>query len=167
VRRILELAGTLALAIGLNLTASPVDAASSGKIVVTGATVTAAPANGESAVVLSIANDSKGPISLTSVSSPVSGMAMMYYDQNMRQGDHAMRWLENILIQPGHVQRLALRFQGAMLSDLHTALLKGSTVPLVVKWSNFQSARSLTIDAKVVAAPKGLRFHMSTMNMKM
>lgn len=156
-----------ALAVGSGFVTRPVSAAPTGKVVVSHATVTAAPANGESAVVLSITNNSKGPISLTSVSSPVSGMSMMYFDQNMRHGDHAMAWLTNILVQPGHVQKLALRYQGAMLSELHSALVKGSTVRLVVKWSDFQSARSLTIEARVVAAPKGLHFHTSAMNMQM
>ena len=52
-------------------------------------------------------------------------MSMMYYDQNMRNGDHAMAWLTNIFIQPGHVQKLALSIQGAMLSELHSAVGEG------------------------------------------
>jgi copper(I)-binding protein len=167
VRRILALVATAALAVGPAFAALPVGAASSSKVVVADATVTAARADGESAVVLTITNNSKGPISLTSVSSPVSGMSMIYYDQNMCQGNHAMAWLANIFIEPGHVQKLALKYQGAMLSRLHSALVKGATVPLVLKWSNFQNASSTTIEAKVVAAPKGLHFHMTSMNMKM
>ena len=157
----------VALGAGSSLVAATLGAASPRGIVVTNPTVTAAPANGDSAVVMSITNNSKGPISLTSVSSPVSGMSMMYYDQNMRNGDHVMSWLTNILIQPGHVQKLALRFQGAMLSDLRSPLVKGSTVRLELKWTNFQTARTLTVYAKVVSAPKGLHFHMGSMNMKM
>jgi copper(I)-binding protein len=161
------MAGTAMLIVMFALAIVPVGAADSGKVIIADATVTAASANGESAVELTITNNSKGPISLTSVSSPVSRMSMIYYDQNMCQGNHAMAWLANIFIQPGHVQKLALKYQGAMLSELHSALVKGSTVPLVLKWSNFQNATSLTIKAKVVAAPKGLHFHMTAMNMKM
>ncbi len=92
---------------------------------------------------------------------------MIYYDANMCQGNHAMVWIANIFIQPGHVQQLALKYQGAMLGDLHSPLVKGKEVPLVVKWSNFAKAQSVNVQAKVVSAPKGLHFHMSAMNMKM
>ncbi len=152
---------------GSSLVAAPLGAATTKSVVVADATVTAARANGNSAVELTITNDSKGPISLTSVSSPVSAMSMIYYDENMCQGNHTMAWLANIFIEPGHVQKLALKFQGAMLGELRSPLVKGSTVPLVLKWSNFQVAKSVTIEAKVIAAPKGLRFRMSAMNMKM
>jgi copper(I)-binding protein len=159
--------GAAMTALGVGLVAAPGGAAKSGNIVINHATVTAARVNGKSAVVLSITNNSKSPISLTSVSSPVSGMSMIYYDENMCKGNHAMAWLASILVEPGHVQQLALRYQGAMLSELHSALKKGSSVPLVIKWSNFQRAHTLTVDAKVVAAPKGLHFHLTAMNMKM
>ncbi len=66
--------------------------------------------------------------------------------------------LANLLIEPGHTQRLALTYQGAMLSQLHSALVEGATVPVVVTWSNFHSAHSVTLQAKVVRAPKGLKF---------
>jgi copper(I)-binding protein len=147
--------------------AGPVSASTNKSVVIADATVTAARAHGNSAVELTITNDLKGPISLTSVSSPVSGMSMIYYDENMCQGNHAMAWLANIFIEPGHVQRLSLKFQGAMLGALHSPLVKGSTVPLVLKWSDFQKASSVTVEAKVIAAPKGLHFHMTAMNMKM
>ena len=166
-RRALVLSGLAVLAIGLGAGATPVSATTLGKVVIADAMVTAAPANGESAVILTITNDRSGPISLTAVSSPVSGMSMLYFDKNMCKGNHAMRWLGNILIQPGRVQRLALKQQGVMLSSLHSALIKGSFVHLVVNWSDFQTAHSVSIRAKVIAPPKGLHFHFTAMNMNM
>ena len=64
-----------------------------------------------------------------------------------------MRWLGNILIQPGRVQRLALKQQGVMLSSLHSALIKGSFVHLVVNWSDFQTAHSVSIRARACNCP--------------
>ena len=74
-RRALVLSGLAVLAIGFRSGATPVSATTLGKVVIADAMVTAAPANGESAVILTITNDRSGPISLTAVSSPVSGMS--------------------------------------------------------------------------------------------
>jgi copper(I)-binding protein len=149
------------------LPVTTVAAASTGGVVFRDVTVTAAKAGGDSAVIMTITNDTKGPISLTTVTSAVSRMSMIYYDDNMCQGNHAMSWLANIFIEPRHTQVLALKYQGAMLGNLRGALVKGSTVPIEVKWSNFSSAHVLTVNAKVIAPPKGLHFLMSSMNMKM
>lgn len=135
------------------------------RVVISHVTVTAAKASGESAVVMSIDNETAGPISLLSITSPDSRMNMIYFDTNMCQGNHAMIWLTNILIMGGHVQKLGYRYQGAMISRLRTPLIKGTTVPLTVTWSDFQHARTVTVEAKVVAPPKKLRFRMSPMHM--
>jgi len=160
---------------GVLVGVSATDAATPSKILFSHVTVTAAPLKGDSAVTMSITNDSSGPISLTSVSSPASASSMIFYDANMCQGNHAMSALANLLIEPGHTQKLAFKYQGAMLSGLHVALKKGATVPVVLKWSNFASAHSVTLHALVVKAPKGLKFlgsgpgmsGMSGMNMSM
>ncbi len=152
-----------------------VGAANPSKVVFSDPTVTAAPLKGNSAVIMSITNDSSGPISLTSVSSPTSATSMIFYDANMCQGNHAMSALSNLLIEPGHTQKLAFKYQGAMLSGLRSALKKGATVPIVLKWSNFSAAHTVTLQAKVIKAPKGLKFigsgpgmsGMSGMNMSM
>lgn len=133
-------------------------AAAKSKIVFSDATVTAAPREGDSAVVVRISNDSRGPISLTSVSSPRSTSSMIFYDENMCQGNHSMSQLANLFIEPGHAQTLALKYQGAMLSGLHSALMRGETIPIVLRWSDFHSVHTVTLEAKVVRAPKGLKF---------
>jgi len=140
-------------------------ATSSTKVLFSHVTVTAAKKSGESAVVMTIDNRSGGPISLLSVTSSVSRMNMIYFDTNMCQGNHAMIWLQNILIMNNHVQALGYQYQGAMLSHLNQSLKKGSTVPLEITWSNYHSLKKMTVKAHVVAAPKTLRFHMSAMNM--
>jgi len=128
-------------------------------------TVTAASAHGESAVAMTIINKSDGPISLMTVTSPLSSMNMLYYDTNMCQGDTAMTWLANIFISQNQVQLLGYQNQGVMLARLHQDLKVGTTVPLQVKYSNFSTARIVTLQARVVAPPKGLHFHLSAMKM--
>jgi copper(I)-binding protein len=90
---------------------------------------------------------------------------MIDYDTNMCQGNHAMMQLANILIIGGHTQQLGYKYQGAMLRQLKVKIVKGETIPVVVTWSNFQTAHSVTIEAKVVAPPKNLNFGMSSMEM--
>jgi copper(I)-binding protein len=114
---------------------------------------------------MSISNDSKGPISLISISSPDTSTSMIDYDTNMCQGSHAMMQLANILITSGHQQALGYKYQGAMLRGVKEQLLKGQSIPVVITWSNFQTARSVTIEAKVVAPPRHLDFGMSSMKM--
>ena len=134
-------------------------------VVVSGVTVTAAKAKGQSAVVMSIANGSGNPISLLSVTSTVSTRSMVDYDDNMCQGGSKMTPLANILIMPSQTQLLGYRYQGAMLSGLRRSLSKGESIPLVLTWSDFQAVHRVTVIAKVVAPPKGLRFLMSPMKM--
>lgn len=146
------------------LNGGPAFAASKG-VVVSHVSVTNAKLKGESAVLMSIDNKTKGPISLLSVTSPESRMSMIYFDDNMCQGNSKMTWISNILITPGRTQKLALRYQGAMLSELKEPLIKGQTVPLTVTWSNYRSVHTLTVNAKIVSSPKGLHFLMSPMKM--
>lgn len=163
-RRLLA-ASAVAVAIAATPLATPAGAVEIHHVIISHVTVTSAKAEGESAVVLSIDNTSKGPISLLSITSPDSRMSMIYFDTNMCQGNHAMIWLTNILIMRGHVQKLGYQYQGAMISKLRQPLLKGSTVPLRITWSDFQKAHTVTVEAKVVAPPKHLRFHMTPMHM--
>ena len=130
-----------------------------------GITVTAAGAHRESAIVMSVKNASSGPITLMSVSSPVAGMDMLYYDANMCQGNSAMQWLANIFITPHQTQQLGYKNQGVMLSLLRQPLKVGETIPLKVKYSDFTSARTVVVRARVVAPPHGLHFVMSSMKM--
>jgi copper(I)-binding protein len=162
VRRMALLCATAFLA----LTAVPAGA-TSGKVSFNNVTVTAAASGKNSAVVMSIVNNSRKPISLLSVTARASGMSMIYYDDNMCEGDNMMTWLSNILIIPGHTQKLGYRYQGAMLGNLRQALVKGAMVPLTIRWSDFQKVKTATVEAKVVVAPAGLRFHLSPMSMKM
>lgn len=90
---------------------------------------------------------------------------MIDYDTNMCQGNHAMMLLSNILITSGHQQALGYKYQGAMLRDAKEQIVKGGTIPVVITWSNFQTAHSVTIEAKVVAPPRHLNFGMTSMKM--
>jgi copper(I)-binding protein len=90
---------------------------------------------------------------------------MIDYDTNMCQGNHAMMQLANILIIGGHTQALGYKYQGAMLRQLKEKLVKGETIPVVITWSNFQKAHSVTVEAKVVAPPRHLNFGMMSMSM--
>jgi copper(I)-binding protein len=152
------------LALLLNWGAAWADAASSG-LDVSRVTVTAANARGDSAVVMSLTNTTSGPISLVSVTSPRSRLSMIDYDTNMCQGNHAMMMLSNILISGGFTQKLGYSYQGAMLRELKAALVKGETIPLVITWTNFQRSRTMTVQAKVVAAPSDIDFGMSALGM--
>jgi copper(I)-binding protein len=91
---------------------------------------------------------------------------MIDYDTNMCQGNNAMVQLANILIVGGHTQKLGYKYQGAMLRQLKKKIVNGETIPVVVTWSNFQNARSVTIEAKVIAPPRYLNFGMISMDMQ-
>jgi copper(I)-binding protein len=131
----------------------------------TNVTVTAASTQGESAVAMTIHNNTSGPISLMNVASPLSSMNMLYYDTNMCQGNTAMTWLANIFISQNQIQLLGYQNQGVMLARLHQNLKVGTVVPLQVKYSNFSTSHVVTVQARVVAPPKGLHFHLSVMKM--
>ena len=132
---------------------------------ITDVTVTAAGRSGYSAVAMTIRNGTGLPVSITSVTSSISRMSMIYYDDNMCQGNNKMTWLANILISPGYVQDLGYRYQGAMLGNLRAAVHVGQTVPIRIAWSDFASYKDVTVMAKVVAPPKGLHFLLSPMKM--
>lgn len=145
---------------------APVSGASSAnQLKFTDVTISAANQSGNSAVVMSITDTSSSPISLMGVSSSVSRMSMIYYDDNMCQGHNRMTWLANIFILSGHVQKLGYRYQGAMLGNLRKALRVGEIVPLKVTWSDFAKPQTVTVMAKVVAPPKGLHFLQTPMKM--
>jgi len=76
-----------------------------------------------------------------------------------------MMMLANILISGGLTQKLGYSYQGAMLRELKVPLVKGQSIPLVIRWSNFQKSRVMTVEAKVVAPPRYLNFGMSSMGM--
>jgi hypothetical protein len=63
---------------------------------------------------------------------------MIDYDTNMCQGNHAMMMLANV---------------------------SGESIPVVITWTNFKSAHTVTIHAKVVDPPRHLDFGMSSMEM--
>ena len=163
----------LVAAVGVNMSAGSKHARLSPSTTVSGSsgirftnvTVTAASAHGESAVAMTISNKTNGPISLMTVTSPLSSMNMLYYDTNMCQGDTAMTWLANIFISQNQIQLLGYQNQGVMLARLHQNLKVGTTVPLQVKYSNFSTSRTVTLQARVVAPPNGLHFHLSSMKM--
>jgi copper(I)-binding protein len=167
VKAVRALAGVMLVAGLATIAAQPASAAAPRGVYFERATVTAARSGKNSAVVMLIKNHSGGPISLLSVTSQVSGMSMIYFDDNMCQGSTKMTWLSDILIFPGKVQKLGYRYQGAMLGSLHQKLVEGSTVPLDVRWSDFNVVTTTVVEAKVVAPPKGLHFYMSPMHMKM
>ena len=145
---------------GLSGAASP-----SKTLKITDVTMTAAGRSGYSAVTMTLTDGTSLPVSLTSVTSSVSRMSMIYYDDNMCQGNSKMTWLANILISPGYVQKLGYRYQGAMLGNLRTAVHVGETVPVKIAWSDFAKYQDVTVMAKVVAPPKGLHFLLSPMKM--
>jgi copper(I)-binding protein len=140
-------------------------AATSSTVKITHATVTAAKANGQSAVVLSFHNASSGPVTILSVESPVAKDDMIFYDTNMCQGNHAMAQLANIFVTSGNTQKLGYQFQGAMIWKLSKPLTRGETIPLTVTWSNFHGSHTTTVEAKVVRAPPSINFAMSSMRM--
>jgi copper(I)-binding protein len=141
------------------------DAAQFHDVSISHVTVTAAKIQGDSAVVMSIANNSGAPISLISVTSSVAKSSMIDYDVNMCQGDHEMTLIANILITGGRTQDLGYRYQGAMLRRLKTAIVTGGMIPLVVTWSDFNKVHSKTVEALVVKPPRHLFFGMSSMAM--
>jgi copper(I)-binding protein len=142
------------------------DASASAKqITITKATATAAKLNGQSAVVLTLRNVTKGPITLFSVKSSVANKDMIFYDTNMCQGNHAMVPLSNILITAGNTQKLGYEYQGAMLWQLKKPLTTGEKIPLTITWDNFRSVHTMTIEAKVIKPPKNIDFAMSSMKM--
>ncbi len=156
--------------VGIGVTASrpsapPAAATGPSRLLFSGVTVTAAAPGRESAVAMTINNRTGGPVSLVTVSSPVSGMNMLYYDANMCQGNTTMTWLPNILISARQTQLLGYKNQGVMLSLLHQRLVVGTKVPLRITYSDFSNSRTVTVDARVVAPPKGLHFLMSAMRM--
>ena len=114
---------------------------------------------------MSIANKSGEPISLISVTSSDAKTSMIDYDVNMCQGNHAMTLIANILITGGRTQELGYKYQGAMLRQLKTPIVKGETIPLVITWSDFNKVHSATVQAKVVKPPKHLFFGMTGMAM--
>jgi copper(I)-binding protein len=128
-------------------------------------TVTAAKFSGNSAVSMTIENISNGPISLLSVTSPDTQSSMIDYDTNMCQGNHAMMMLANIFISSGHTQKLGYKYQGAMLRHMKMKTVSGESIPVVITWTNFKSAHTVTIHAKVVDPPRHLDFGMSSMEM--
>lgn len=146
---------------------TPGVAGASGSVVISSVFVTAAPVGGNSALMMRVANDSNGLIALTSVTTPVSGMSMIYDDKNMLRRNNPMHWLSNIIIKSGHAQELALRNEGVVLSDVRTALVVGEALRLKVTWTDYHRSHSVTVEAKIVSAPKGLHFDMGTMNMNM
>ena len=167
-RKSLSTLSLVAASCGLALTfVTSAVAASPAKsgVVLSRVTVTAAKAQGNSAVSMTITNNARGPISLISVTSPDTGTGMIDYDTNMCQGNHAMMQLANILIIGGHTQALGYKYQGAMLRQLKKKLVKGETIPVVITWSNFQKAHSVTVEAKVVSPPRHLNFGMTSMSM--
>ena len=167
-RKSLALLLSMAACCGLSLAlVVPAVAASAPKsdVVISRVTVTAAKINGDSAISMTIKNRSKGPISLVSITSPVAGLSMIDYDTNMCQGNHAMMMLSNIFITSDRTQVLGYKYQGAMLRLLKKDLVKGGTIPVDITWSNFQKAHTVTIEAKVVAPPRHLKFGMMSMDM--
>jgi len=129
------------------------------------ATVTASKVKGESAVVLTIKNDSGAPVSILSVTSPSANMGMIYYDANMCQGANLMHWLGNIYVPSHSTTKLGYQFQGAMLSNFKSPLNVGQSVKLKIQWNSFGSLQTSIISASVVAPPKGLHFDMGSMKM--
>jgi copper(I)-binding protein len=144
---------------------APGASAGSNDIVISHVTVTAAKVHGNSAVVMTIANNSGGPISLVSVSSSDANTSMIDYDVNMCQGNHTMTLIGNILITGGRTQKLGYKYQGAMLRQLKTSIVRGATIPLIITWSNFSKVHTETVQAKVVKPPKHLFFGMTGMAM--
>jgi len=134
-------------------------------VVISHVTVTAAKIHGNSAIVMTIANNSGEPISLISVTSSVAKTSMIDYDVNMCQGNHEMTLIANILITSRRTQELGYKYQGAMLRELKSSIAKGGTIPLVVTWSDFNKVHTETVEAKVVKPPKHLFFGMTAMEM--
>ncbi len=164
VRRVaLALVIAASLAAGLAPEVAPAGAAT--RVTVTGVTVTAARAHGSSAIVLTFRNGSSGPVSLTAVTSSVAGRSMIDFDDNMCQGNQMMTWLGNILVPARHTQLLGYRNQGAMLYQLRRDLVAGTTITITLHWTNFSAPVTTVVRARVVAAPKGLRFLMAPMRM--
>ena len=146
----------------------PSASASAPNVVISHVTVTASKLHGSSAVVMTIVNQSNGPISLISVTSSDARSSMIDYDVNMCQGKHGMTMVANILITGGRTQQLGYKYQGAMLQHVKVPIVDGQTIPLTVTWSDFSKAHSTTVEARVVKPPKHLYFGMAGMaGMKM
>jgi hypothetical protein len=90
---------------------------------------------------------------------------MIDFADNMCQGGTDMTELPNLLISPHRTQVLGYAYQGAMLSNLHGPFVKGHTVALIIKWTDFHSSHTVTLFAKVIKDPKGLHFSMQGMRM--
>lgn len=132
---------------------------------ITGATLTAATKNGDSAITLSLHNPLSENVLLQSVSSSIASGSMIFYDSNMCQGNTTMKPLANILVGAQQSQSLGYKYQGAMLSGLKQPLVVGSSVTLTLTWSeNGASMHTESFIARVVAPPKGLHFDNSAMS---
>jgi copper(I)-binding protein len=164
-KRTIACVATMSVALVLVAPLSSASAATHSKLEIANVTVTATSKHGDSAVVMTIVNHTGGPISLMTVTSSLSQMNMIYYDDNMCQGNSMMTWLPNIFIMSNSTQPLGYRNQGAMLGGVTRPLKVGQIIALQVKYSNFSQAQTLTVNARVVAAPKGLHFLVSTMKM--
>jgi len=136
-------------------------------VIVSPVTLTEAAVGEDSALVFHVTNGTSSTITLTALSSPVSSLGLMHYDENMCRADSTMVELPNISIAPHSVQELGYRFQGAMLMKVRQSLPLGARVAVSVMWQRHNSAPVTTrLWATVVAAPAGLNFgSMSSMQM--
>lgn len=130
------------------------------------ATLTATSSTGESALNVTITNNTNLPISLSSVTSPAARMGMIYYDANMCQGHNGMVWLPDLFIVAHSVQHLGYQYQGAMLAHLRHSLALHQHVNVRFTWTSFTSQIQVkSISALVIAPPHGLHFDLTIMKM--
>lgn len=133
-------------------------------LVVHSATLTASTAGGDSALSVSLVNNTSETILISGFSSMVASSSMLFYDANMCQGNTAAKALSSISMAPGQTQNLGYKFQGAMLGSLKSALEVGQKVAVTLMWSDSsKTTHSLHVEATVVSPPRGLNFRMSGM----
>jgi len=132
---------------------------------ITGATLTTANAGGDSALSVTLRNTSSQTLYITGIGSSIARSSMIFYDSNMCQGDSAMIPLQNIAVSPGTTQKLGYKYQGAMLAALTTKLQLDGSAPIQLSVKDSKNHfTTFSFKARIVSAPKGLRFAMSGMH---
>jgi len=124
------------------------------------ATLTASGASGDSAVVMSIRNESNANLRLVSITGFLAQSSMLFSDPSLF-GTTKMHPLTMITIAPKHTLQLGYRGNGAMFAGLNGHLRRGEVTELVVRLQQASGRyETLYVKATVIAAPAHLHFLM-------
>ena len=126
--------------------------------------VTATSGHHNSAVLLTIVNNTSEAITVTSLSSPLSTRGMLHVDPNMCDPASVMTQIPSLRLPARRGVHLGLRGAGAMLLSLRAPVVVGERVPLTVTWWDARGVVHVTsITAPVIPAPAHLQYTTMTM----